>query len=170
MTNQNIVQYIRYSIGIFILIILQQTFIRYTEIFHFAPDVVLIGLFVIAVRLGQIPATVFGFAAGLVTDLFVGEMIGISALAKTVGAFIAGYYFDEEKIKITIRTPRFILITVICTFVHNIIYIFAYLRSVDLDIFKLFLTYGIGSTIYTSIISTLAVLIVARVEQKIKLP
>lgn len=170
MSNQNILQYVRYIIGIFILIILQQTCIQYIEIFHFAPDIVLIGLFVVAVRLGQIPATVIGFAAGLVTDLFVGEMIGISALAKTIAAFIAGYYFDEEKIKITIRTPRFIFITIICTFVHNIIYIFAYLRSVDLDILKLFLTYGIGSTIYTSIISTFTVLIVAKVEQKIKLP
>ena len=47
-------------------------------------DWLLIGVFVVAVRFGQIPATVAGFAAGLLLDLYAGEVVGISALAKTV--------------------------------------------------------------------------------------
>ncbi len=168
MTNQNILIYIRYAIGLLILIILQQTFIRYIEIYNFAPDIVLIGLFITALKLGQIPATIFGFATGLLTDLFVGEVIGISALAKTISAFIAGYFFDEEKIKTIMRTPKFIMITLACAFIHNVIYLFAYIRSVDLDILKLFLVYGVGATMYTFLISVVTVLLVAKVEQKVK--
>lgn len=168
MKNQNIAVYTRYSLALLILLVLQQTFIPYIEILHFAPDIVLIALYVIALRLGQIPATIFGFASGLLTDLFVGEVIGISSLAKTISAFIAGYYFDEEKIKISVLTPKFIAITLFCAFIHNIIYLFAYIRTVDLDILQLFLTYGIGATAYTSLVSILPVLFVARTQQKIK--
>lgn len=168
MKNPYIVQYVRFSIILLLLIIAQLIFVRYLEVFHFTPDIVLIGLFVVAVRLGQIPATVFGFASGLVIDLFVGEIIGISALANTISAFVAGYYFDEEKIKVTIRSPRFVSITIACTFVHNVISILAYLRAVDLDFLTLFLTHGIGSTVYTSLFSILSVLIVARIERKFK--
>src|SRR5512143_911372 len=168
MREQPILPYLRSLLGIFLLTMIQQTFIPYIEILHFTPDIVLIGLFVIAVRQGQVPATAIGFAAGLATDLFVGEVIGISALANTIAAFIAGYYFDEEKVKVIVRTPKFITITVICTFVHNLIYLFAYIRSVDIDLLRIFLTYGIGATVYTSVISVIVVLIIANREQRVK--
>ncbi len=169
MKNTNFFHYIRYTVLLLSCILIQQIFIRYIQIYNFTPDIILIALFVIAVRLGQIPATIFGFLSGLLIDLFVGEVIGISALAKSISAFLAGYYFDEEKIKVTIRTPKFVLITLLCTFVHNVLYILAYIRTVDLDILKLFLTHGIGSTVYTSLFSILAVLIVSRMERKMQI-
>lgn len=165
--NRNLSNIVRYTGLLLLLIVLQILFGRLIAISGMVPDFVLIGVFVVAVRFGQIPATVAGFTAGLILDLYAGEVVGISALAKTVGGFTAGYFFEEEKADLLIRDPRFMLITFLCSLLHNVLYLLSYFTKVDFHILDLLLMHGFGAAVYTTVLSTIPVLLLSRMNRRI---
>lgn len=169
MRNAAFLTTLRSSLALIALVVLQLTVLQYVSIGGATPDVVLIGICAIALRHGQEQATVFGFSAGLVTDLFVGDLIGISALAKTISGFIAGYYFEDEKSRAIVRSWRFLKIVAVSAAVHNVIYLLAYIRSVEFDFWSLFLLQVVGATAFTSLATTLYLVVATRLQQKIKM-
>jgi rod shape-determining protein MreD len=151
-----------------LLLLIQIAVIPFISVGSVQPDLVLIGIVFIAVRYGQFPALFYGFGIGLLYDLFVGDVVGLSSLSKTIAAFSAGYFYSDEKAESTITSSRFIGITALTAFIHNAIYIFAYFRDITTDIVKVLLLHGAGSMLYTVILSALPVLFLANKRRKVK--
>ena len=86
---------------LFALLVLQITFGTLISIEGVGPDFMMIWLVVIALRSGQLPATLFGFASGLALDLYAGELVGLSALAVMT---VSGMSIGAAKVPAT-KTP-----------------------------------------------------------------
>jgi len=107
--------YVRYFfVGLAILFI-QITMVPLISIEKIAPDLVIIFVVYMALRNGQIVGTVAGFISGLLMDLTVDFVPGLSALSKTVSGFISGYFYSEAKIEANIGTLRFFGIVILCS-------------------------------------------------------
>lgn len=55
------------------------------------PDFLLVGVVVVAMRHGAIPAIITGFWTGLAQDAIVSHLFGLEALSKSIAGFVAGY-------------------------------------------------------------------------------
>jgi rod shape-determining protein MreD len=160
--------YAAYAGILFGLILLQISFGRLIAVADIQPDFVLLGIIVIALRSGQLTATVAGFLAGLALDLYIGESVGISALAKTIAGFVAGYFFAEDMTELTIRTPKFITITALVAFTHNLVYLLAHFQRPDLSMALLVARFGIGGTVYTAAFGAICMLILMRTGTRLR--
>ncbi|MDR1160298.1 MAG: rod shape-determining protein MreD [Syntrophomonadaceae bacterium] len=69
-------------------LLLQSTLFGFYSIYGVIPDVVLIFVVVFALLHNYKQATIYGFFCGLLEDLYVGNMIGMNALAKGLTAYI----------------------------------------------------------------------------------
>jgi cell shape-determining protein MreD len=132
-----------------------------------SPDIVLLGVVVIALRSGQLHATVAGFLAGLFIDCSIGEVMGLSALAMTIAGFAAGTIFQPDNTERAYRSPRFIGATALAALVHQAVFVFGYVRSVDSDLPLLLLRHGAGMAAYTTICAVVFVLIASRLTRRI---
>lgn len=142
--------YFRLTLSTLGLIVLQTTIIPFTSVANIIPDLLLIWIVYIAVTRGQIPATIFGFAIGLSIDFLSGQFIGLSALCKTLAGFLAGYFFNENKIEITLGNYQFLVIVGVISLVHNILYFSIFTRGSDVGFVIAVFRFGLFSTIYTT--------------------
>ena len=115
-------KHVRLILITLIFVTLQTTIVSFTSIANIIPDVMLIWIVYIAITQGQIPATVYGFAIGLLLDLISGQFLGLSALSKTIAGFLAGYFFHENKIDLNLANYQFLIFVGISSIVHNLIY------------------------------------------------
>ena len=88
--------YVRSALVALGLLILQTTFIPFLSIAGFLPDLLLIWVVYVAVRYGQMEATITGFLVGLLQDAVSMQFFGLGALTKTIAGFSAGYFFNAE--------------------------------------------------------------------------
>ena len=158
------IRYIIYSIVALILSLVQIQFIDLIAIEGIKPDLLLILCVWIALAEGQFLGLFWAFGIGLLFDMVSADVPGTNALAKVVAAFVAGYFFKPTNLKNNLSTFRFVLISLLSAFVHNIIYFLIYIKPGELDFVTFFLRYGIAATFYTDVISTLAILV--RIPQK----
>ena len=155
-------KYLRYGAVTFVLLIIQTTIVPFTSISNIIPDILMVWIVYVAVRLGQIPATVIGFSIGLVMDLISGQFIGLSALAKTIAGFIAGYFYNENKIDYTIGSYQFLIIVGLTSLLHNIIYFVIFVQGSEIGFWTAVLRFGLFSTLYTTAIAILPVFAFSR--------
>ncbi len=135
------------------------------SIANIVPDVLMIWIVFIAITRGQIPATVFGFGIGLVMDMVSGQFLGLSALSKTAAGFLAGYFYNENKIDINLGNYQFLVIVAAASFVHNSIYFIIFTRGSDVGLFTAVFQFGIFSTLYTIVIAAIPMFVYARKRQ-----
>jgi rod shape-determining protein MreD len=135
------------------LIILQTTFVTFMSVFNIIPDVMLIWIVYIAITQGQIPATVYGFGIGLTLDLISGQFLGLSALSKTLAGFLAGYFYQESKIDVTLSNYRFLIIVGVIALVHNIVYFLIFTQGSEVGIVTAIFRFGIFSMLYTTVLA-----------------
>ncbi|HTR80462.1 MAG TPA: rod shape-determining protein MreD [Bacteroidota bacterium] len=155
-------QYLRYSLLTILLLVVQTTIIPFVSIENIVPDLLLIWIVLIAIQLGQIPATVAGFAIGLVIDLVSGHFIGLSALSKTVAGFFAGYFFNENKRDMTLGSYQFLIIVGLTSLIHNIIYFVIFVQGSDVSFWTAIFRFGLFSTVYTIALAVLPVFAFSR--------
>ncbi|MGA1845418.1 MAG: rod shape-determining protein MreD [bacterium] len=80
-----------YYLGLLIIILLiQGTRFDFWSIYGVKPDLVLLFIFVISLREGSIPGTVFGFIGGLIQDLFSNGLLGSGAFSKSLWGYLVG--------------------------------------------------------------------------------
>lgn len=147
--------YLRLSLYTLGLIILQTTIIPFTSVGNIIPDLLLIWIVYIAVTRGQIPAAIFGFAVGLCLDFLSGQFIGLSALCKTVAGFLAGYFYHENKVDVTLSNYQFLVITGAVSLVHNILYFIIFTQGSDVPLAAAIFQFGVFSTLYTTAMALL---------------
>jgi rod shape-determining protein MreD len=150
--------------GAVVVLLLQTTVVRFLAIGGAVPDLVLLWIVGIAVRRGQLTATVTGFGLGLAFDLLSGPdgMIGLSALANTVAGFIAGYFYNENKILQTMSGVRFLFITMLASAAHDLLYFLIILQGLGLQWGEMLLLYALPTTAYTVAIALLPMFAYAR--------
>lgn len=112
---------LRGALMVFVLLVIQTTFLPFFSVGGFLPDLVLIWLVYTAIRRGQVEATVAGFVVGLAEDLLATQLFGLAALSKTVAGFFAGYFHNENKTDQTLGSYQFVLIVGLGSLVHNFI-------------------------------------------------
>jgi rod shape-determining protein MreD len=147
-----------------VVLVLQTTIVRFLSIQGIVPDLVLLWVIMIAIRRGQIPATIAGFLLGLALDLISGPegVLGLTALTETVGGFLAGYFYNENKILQTMGGYQILLITALISLIHNVLYFLVFLQGSGLGWLSMLVSYGIPTTVYTTAIAILPMFAYAR--------
>lgn len=140
-------RYVRSSLTALILLLLQTTIVPYLSLEGYQPDLLMIWVVFIAIRRGQVEAAVSGFAVGLLQDLTTTQFFGLAALAKTVSGFAAGYFFNENTTEQTLATYRFVLILLLASMIHNIVYYMIFLQGTEVPL--------VGTTLRTSFVTAL---------------
>jgi len=145
-----------------VLLLLQSTFIPLISLLGVVPDLLLIWLVSIALRRGQIEATVAGFAAGLLQDIVATKFLGLAALAKTVTGFILGYFYNENTTEATLGSYRFTLLVLLAGFIHNLLYFFIFLQNADEVVLVRTIGLSLAHAIYSAVIAILVMFLFSR--------
>ena len=145
--------YVRSVLAILVLLLLQTTFIPFLSMGGFLPDVLLIWVVYIAVTRGQMEATITGFAVGLLQDVVTIQFFGLSALTKTLAGFVAGYFFNENLTEQTLGSYRFLLITLLSSFVHNVLYYGIFLQGIQDALLTTMVEFSVAVSLYTALMS-----------------
>jgi hypothetical protein len=77
-------------------------------------------------------------------------MLGLSALAKTLAGFIAGYFHNENKTAQTLGGFRFLTVVGIVGLVHAVVYFVIFLQGSGLPWWQAMFLHGIPYTLYTT--------------------
>lgn len=135
-----------------VLLILHATFVHLITIGPAVPDLLLIWIVYLAIRRGQIVATLYGFAIGLCVDLIGGgdRMIGLSSLVKSLAGFLAGYFYHENRIEQTLASSRFVLIVGLAALLHYGVYFLIFLRGSTIGWWEALSVHGVSSAMYTT--------------------
>ena len=160
-----IAKQIKYALISLFLLVLQTQVNRLLIIEGITPDILLIWIVYLALRNGQMQGTLWGFAIGLTFDLVTGSFIGLSAMTKTIGGFTAGYFFNENKIHLILRSYQFIIIVLIVAVLHNTIYFLIFTQGSEIGFVRAVIQYGVSTALYTSIVTLLPMFSFARKYQ-----
>lgn len=79
----------------FLVFVLQTTLIPAISIYGIKPDLLLLVLFMLAVKTGIMPALYVGFFLGLAQDIYSPVILGQNALSKTLAGFFAGLFNEK---------------------------------------------------------------------------
>jgi rod shape-determining protein MreD len=145
-----ILRYIRYAFFTVIFIIVQTKVMRLVAVEGITPDILTIWVVYIALKEGQLPATLWGFGIGLLFDLSTGNFVGLSALTKTISGFCSGYFYNENKTQITLASYRFLLIVLLVSVVQNTVYFILYAQGSELGLVRAVFQVGLATAFYTT--------------------
>lgn len=154
--------HVKYILLSLLFILLQTTVIQLFSLNGVVCDVLLIWIIYISIREGQISGTIYGFSIGLIFDMVSGGFLGLTSLTKSLSGFLAGYFYSENKIEITLGSYRFLLIVLFTSILHNFLYFLMYYQGSEINLWSAVLNLGTTSTLYTATVSIIPVLIYAR--------
>ena len=154
--------YIRSALVVIGLLLLQTTFLPFIALGGYLPDLFILYLVYIALRRGQIEATISGFIIGLLQDIITPQFFGLAALSKTIAGFVAGYFFNENTAEQTLGSYRYVLLVALCSVVHDLLYFIIFLQGTGGSVFISTIEYTMGMTLYTCIISVLPMFFYSR--------
>lgn len=154
--------YIRSALVVLGLLLLQTTFLPFITLGGYLPDLFIIYLMYIALRRGQIEATISGFIVGLLQDIITTQFFGLAALSKTIAGFVAGYFFNENTAEQTLGSYRFVLLVALCSVVHNLMYFIIFFQGSGGFVLFSTIESTIGMTLYTCVISVLPMFFFSR--------
>ncbi len=148
-------RFITYCVISLLLILVQTSLLRLVSLEGITPDILTIMIVYIALKEGQLTATLSGFSIGLIVDLVTGNFIGLSALTKTIGGFFAGYFYNENKTRLTLGSYRFPLIVLLTSLIHNTMYFIIFTRGTEIGLVQAVGEFGVATTLYTSTLTLL---------------
>ena len=158
---QRIIFYVLVSL---LLVIVQTTVCKFLAIGTVEPDILILWVVYVALREGQIASTTAGFFLGITIDLISGGegMLGLSALAGSVGGFIAGYFYNENKMFQVLGGYQFPLLVFAVTLVHNVLYFLIFLQGSGVGWWRTIVVYGFLASLYTAVFGLLPMFAIAR--------
>jgi rod shape-determining protein MreD len=147
------------------LLILQLTVIPLISYTNIVPDLIVLPVIYYAVKKGQKFGMLLGFIFGFLFDVFSGGLIGPAMFSKTVAGFIAGYFYNENKIELTLGSAFFMVIVLLCSSVDSLFYsIFSVTEN--LNTFSTFLVRrSIFPGLYTSAFSLPSIIYNNKIER-----
>ena len=147
--------YIRYALAVVGLLLLQTTFLPLITLGGYLPDLFILYLVMVALRRGQVEATIHGFIIGLLQDVVTTQFFGLAALSKTIAGFIVGYFYNENTVEQTLGSYRFVLLVALCSVIHNLIYFIIFFQGGSGSVVLSTLESTLGMLLYTSVIGVL---------------
>jgi len=144
--------YTRSALAVLALLLLQTTFVPFLSIGGFLPDPLLLWVVYVAIRRGQMEATITGFLVGLLQDAVSMQFFGLSALTKTIAGFVAGYFFNDNSTEQTLGSYRFLTILFLSSFVHNIVYYGIFLQGIQDSVFSTMIEFSLVTSLYTVVV------------------
>ena len=135
------------------LLILQLTLVPLFAIESVVPDLTIILLVYLALRRGQLQATVYGFLFGLLLDIFTGGLIGSAMFSKTLAGFIAGYFYSELTEESSGLDFRFVSIVFLCASIDSFFYSILGTTELSSGFQYYIFDYSLFPGMYTAIIS-----------------
>jgi rod shape-determining protein MreD len=145
-----ILRYLRYGFISLLCILLQTKVMRLLTVDGITPDVLTIWIVYLALKEGQLSGTLWGFALGLLFDLGTGGFVGLSALAKTIAGFSAGYFYNENKTHLTLASYRFLLIVLLVSVIQNTLYFVVYSQGSEVGLLRAVFEVGLATAFYTT--------------------
>jgi rod shape-determining protein MreD len=156
-----------YLLGSVVVVLLQTTFSELLSIHGIKPDVVVIYLVYIALAEKRSTATLAGFLLGLVEDIISTGLYGISALTKSIAAFVAGSFRGQRDFK-DFYGPCIVIAA--ASFTQNILGYSILSLGSPLGFWQAIFILAVPSTIYTTVIGLIGCAIMPRTWwQRIKL-
>lgn len=137
----------KYILLFILALLFQMTFIRYIEILHWKPDLILIVLVIFSIQYGPNFGSTAGFISGLMGDLVSSHFIGLGALSKSITGYLSANlsrFFKER--------GQFILTLAISGFVHNVIYFFISTLGSNFSWDVIIFLYIIPNLFYTTVV------------------
>jgi rod shape-determining protein MreD len=132
------------------LALIQTTVVPMIAIGSIIPDLIIILVVLISLRHGQLLGTIFGSFSGIVFDIMSGGILGSAMFAKTIGGFIAGYFYNENKIDYNTSSMFFLIIVFISAAVNSFFYLLLTSSEIKLTASYLVLEQGVLPGIYTT--------------------
>ncbi|KAF0152840.1 MAG: hypothetical protein FD143_768 [Ignavibacteria bacterium] len=136
----------------FPLLILQLTVIPLISIFGVGPNLIIITAIYYALHGGQIYGMMLGFLFGFFFDLLSGGVLGASMLSMTIAVFIAGYFYNENRVDNNTASYFFLVILFIAAFINSLIYSFAGNFNPEVRFSALLLEGALLPACYTTVI------------------
>jgi rod shape-determining protein MreD len=140
---------------VLVLLLVQSTFIPYMSLLGYSPDILLPWLVYVALRRGQVEATLYGFGVGLLQDMATTHFLGLAALSKTISCFVVGYFYNENTANQTLGSYRYVLIVMLCSLVHDVIYYAIFFLGVEGSLVVHTLQFSLASSLYTGVVTLL---------------
>jgi rod shape-determining protein MreD len=147
------ITYIYYLVTGLILSVIQVALLDFISIDGVTPDLLLIFCVWVTLKEGKFTGLFAGFLTGLIFDVVSMDVVGTNALAKTAACLIAGWFYRENKTNQIVGSFLFLLIILLCSLLHNLIYFFFYLKASDISYFGFFAKYGLATSLYTTVIA-----------------
>ena len=147
------------SILLFIpVLIVQTTIVPLAEINGIVPDLILILLVFYTLKNGQIYGTILGFVYGFLFDLITGSLLGSAMLSKTLSGFVTGYFYNENKKVVYLKTYLFALVVLLAASIDS--FIFSFFSAIDFssNILIMIFEQGIFPGFYTAVISLVVII------------
>ncbi|MGK9367785.1 rod shape-determining protein MreD [Melioribacter sp. Ez-97] len=155
------------SIPVLIFILLaavQLTVVPLISISGIAPNLLIILITFYALKHGQIFGMLLGFILGLLYDLISGGAVGVNMFAMTVSGFIAGYFYNENKVEINTATVYFFYISLISAIAYSFLYTLIAATRPELNLFILLIEGSLLPALYTSVFALPVVIAMPRRE------
>jgi rod shape-determining protein MreD len=133
-------------------VIIQLVVVPLIAVENIVPDVVTIVLVYFVLNIGQFYGTLLGFTFGFLFDIISGGVFGSAMLSKTMAGFLAGYFYNENKIEYNTQTYLFVFIIFLISSLESIIYT-ALSSPAPKALTVLILTGGLLPGIYSSVVS-----------------
>lgn len=130
------------------------------------PNIIVILICFFTLKYGQLYGTLLGFVLGFLLDLISANMLGAFMLSFTIAGFIAGYFFNENKIEINTASFAFVFIVSLCAILSSFIYTAVASSNSDINIFYLIIEGGILPGLYTAFFSLPVVILNSKREIK----
>ena len=133
------------------LIIIQLVIIPMISVDNVAPNLIFILVVYYTLREGQIFGTLLGFILGFLFDLISGGLLGAYMFSFTIGAFITGYFYNENKFDINLNSYFFLFILFVTSLISLFINAAVSGSTTNIDLLYLFFAGGLFPAVYTTI-------------------
>lgn len=144
------------------LLILHLIVIPLISVYGIIPNLTLILIIYFTLLGGQIYGTILGFFLGFLFDIFTGSIIGSTMLSFTISAFVAGYFYNENKVDTNTASYFFLVILFISSFIQSFTYSIVGNFNPDIGITVFLFEGGLMPAIYTTLFGVLVVVYNAR--------
>lgn len=149
-------QFVKYIVIYFLLLFIEKNFLYLIAINDVTPDLVLIFVIIISLGENKNTATLIGFLAGLIQDVFIIGFWGLSALTKSVVGFWGGFFQQSTK---KYNLSYYLVVVSILVFVHELIFGFIYNFGSRLGFFQVLMQFIIPRTLYTGVFAVIVYMI-----------
>lgn len=133
------------------LAVIQLVVIPLITIDGIAPNLILVLLVLYTLYYGQIYGMITGFIFGFILDIISGGLIGAFMFSFTISSFIAGFFYNENKLDINTASYFLIIILFICGTVNSFLYSSVSNSNNDVSFLFLLIEEGMLPGIYTAV-------------------